>query len=58
MLRTARGLFAERGYAATWINHVAEDAGVAIQTIYARLGSAQSGHAALAHRPDRREEWK
>ncbi len=39
ILRAARRLFAERGYAATSINDIAEQAGVAIQTIYARLGS-------------------
>jgi AcrR family transcriptional regulator len=32
-------LFAERGYAATSVNDIAEEAGVALQTIYSRLGS-------------------
>jgi AcrR family transcriptional regulator len=39
ILQTARRLFAERGYAATSVNNIAEEAGVAVQTIYARLGS-------------------
>ena len=47
ILRTARRLFAERGYAATSINDIAEQAGVAIQTIYARLGSKRGMLLAL-----------
>ena len=39
ILQTARRLFAERGYAATSVNDIAEEASVAIQTIYTRLGS-------------------
>lgn len=39
ILQTARRLFAERGYAATSVNDIAEQAGVALQTIYSRLGS-------------------
>ena len=39
ILQTARRLFAERGYAATSVNDIAEEASVAVQTIYARLGS-------------------
>lgn len=47
ILRAARRLFAERGYAATSINDIAEQAGVAIQTIYARLGSKRGMLLAL-----------
>src|SRR5947209_19797093 len=39
ILQTARRLFAERGYVATSVTDIAEAAGVAVQTIYARLGS-------------------
>lgn len=39
ILEAARRLFAERGYSATSIADIAEEAGVAIQTIYARLDS-------------------
>jgi AcrR family transcriptional regulator len=39
ILRTARRLFAERGYTATSVNDIAEEASVAVQTIYTRLGS-------------------
>lgn len=39
ILEAARRLFAERGYTATSIADIAEEAGVAIQTIYARLDS-------------------
>jgi AcrR family transcriptional regulator len=47
ILRAARRLFAERGYAATSINDIAEEAGVAVQTIYARLGSKRGMLLAL-----------
>lgn len=47
ILGAARRLFAERGYAATSINDIAEEAGVAIQTIYARLGSKRGMLLAL-----------
>jgi AcrR family transcriptional regulator len=47
ILATARRLFAERGYAATAINDVAEEAGVAIRTIYDRLGSKRGMLLAL-----------
>ena len=39
IVRAARQLFAERGYAATSMNDVAAAAGVAVQTIYASCGS-------------------
>ena len=47
ILRAARRLFAEHGYAATSINDIAEEAGVATQTIYARLGSKRGMLLAL-----------
>ena len=42
ILGAARRLFAERGYAATSINDIAAEADVAVQTIYARLGSKRA----------------
>jgi AcrR family transcriptional regulator len=39
ILRAARRLFAERGYAATSMSEIAHEAGVAVQTIYASCGS-------------------
>src|SRR5437763_13117182 len=47
ILAAARRLFAERGYAATSINDIAAEAGVAVQTIYARLGSKRGMLLAL-----------
>jgi AcrR family transcriptional regulator len=47
ILSAARRLFAERGYAATSINDIAEEADVAVQTIYARLGSKRGMLIAL-----------
>ena len=47
ILAAARRLFAQRGYAATSINDIAAEAGVAIQTIYARLGSKRGMLLAL-----------
>ena len=39
ILSAARRLFAVRGYAATTINQVAEEAGVAVQTVYSSVGA-------------------
>jgi AcrR family transcriptional regulator len=39
ILRTARRLFAEHGYANTSVQQIAEETGVAVQTIYASVGS-------------------
>lgn len=47
ILVSARKLFAERGYVATSIGDIAADAGVAVQTIYARLGSKRGMLMAL-----------
>src|ERR1700712_3902928 len=47
ILVAARRLFAQRGYAATSINDIAEEADVAVQTIYARLGSKRGMLIAL-----------
>jgi AcrR family transcriptional regulator len=47
ILIAARRLFAQRGYAATSINDIAEEADVAVQTIYARLGSKRGMLIAL-----------
>ncbi len=47
ILIAARRLFAEHGYAGTSITDIAEEAGVAIQTIYARLGSKRGMLLAL-----------
>lgn len=42
IVRAARRLFAERGYAATSMSEIAAEAGVAVQTIYASCGSKPS----------------
>jgi AcrR family transcriptional regulator len=39
IVRAARRLFVERGYAATTMSDIAAEAGVAVQTIYASCGS-------------------
>ena len=47
ILQTARQLFARQGYAATSVADIAREAGVAVQTIYARLGSKRGMLMAL-----------
>ena len=47
ILHTARELFARQGYAATSVTDIAREAGVAVQTIYARLGSKRGMLMAL-----------
>jgi AcrR family transcriptional regulator len=49
--RAARALFAERGYAATSIEVVAKEAGVAARTVYAIFGTKKAILAAIC------EEW-
>lgn len=39
VLRAAKKLFAEKGFAATTITDLAQDAGVAVQTLYSTFGS-------------------
>jgi AcrR family transcriptional regulator len=41
ILDAARRLFAEQGYAATAVRPIAEEAGVAVQTLYSTFGSKQ-----------------
>lgn len=47
IVRAARRLFVERGYAATTMADIAAEAGVAVQTIYASCGSKRELVAAL-----------
>jgi AcrR family transcriptional regulator len=50
---SARRLFAERGYAATTIEAIAQDAGLAVQTFYATYGSKRAVLFALLDEMDR-----
>ena len=52
ILTAARKLFGERGYVATSIGDIAAEAGVAVQTIYSRLGSKRGMLMALIDRID------
>ena len=52
IIETARRLFSERGYAATSMADIAREAGVALQTIYARLGSKHGILLALLDQVD------
>ena len=47
ILTTARELFARQGYVATSVSDIAREADVAVQTIYARLGSKRGMLMAL-----------
>lgn len=47
ILRAARRLFAERGYASTSVREIAQAAGVSAQTVYDSLGSKQAVVARL-----------
>lgn len=47
ILQTARQLFTRQGYAATSVTDIAREASVAVQTIYARLGSKRGMLMAL-----------
>ena len=49
--RAARSLFAERGYAAASIEAVAEEAGVAVRTVYSIFGTKKAILAAIC------EDW-
>src|ERR671916_2606233 len=41
ILDAARSLFAKQGYAATAVRPIAQEAGVAVQTLYSAFGSKQ-----------------
>lgn len=56
VLDAARRLFAERGYGRTTIAGLAEEAGVAIQTIYTSVGSKRAAVVALVDAIDEEAE--
>ncbi len=49
ILRAARALFAEHGFANTSVHQIAEEAGVAVQTVYTSVGSKSALVLALAN---------
>ncbi len=53
ILGAARRLFAEQGYGATLLTDIAREAGVAVQTIYASLGSKKAIVMAMVDLVDR-----
>jgi AcrR family transcriptional regulator len=48
ILRTARRLFAEHGFAGTSVQRIAEESGVAVQTIYSSVGTKSALVLALS----------
>jgi AcrR family transcriptional regulator len=48
IVMAARRLFVERGYAHTTVNDIAEEAGVALQTVYSSIGTKSAIVLALA----------
>jgi AcrR family transcriptional regulator len=48
IVMAARRLFVERGYAHTTVNDIAEEAGVALQTVYSSIGTKSAIVMALA----------
>ena len=52
ILEAARRLFAERGYSATGMGDITAEAGVAVQTIYASVGSKRALLAAMLDHMD------
>ena len=58
ILRAARRLFAEHGYACTSLQQIAEESGVAVQTIYSSVGSKAALILALNDLLDDRSAWR